>query len=350
MKIKVETEEKYYCINPKKIISIIEDLGFKEIGTKYESDEYFTDIESQFIKDRTCLRIRKMSDDKMEITFKGKSNSLLGQYCKLENNISANINEYENFVSLFTSLGYYSYVIVEKERITYEKKDDNYKYSIMIDKLPEIGGFVEFEIISEQSNSSKADLKNTLRNFVNKFSELNLTAELKPYRDVVADNIYKQLFRKKEITDVYLNIDQELLKYEKDFFKKYKHELSKKLGTTVKIGTYRKSKNINSILAPFVDDYLENLIFDSKELFVAISLLQKLNYRKHFITKVNEVFFTHFFGKLNIKIGDVIYYDDNNLSQLLKKEGVDLSKSIVLNNKDMKEINSCLLIIINSND
>ena len=36
-------------------------------------DEYFTDINSEYIKNRTCLRIRKTNNKQMEITFKGKS-------------------------------------------------------------------------------------------------------------------------------------------------------------------------------------------------------------------------------------------------------------------------------------
>ena len=123
MKIKVETEQKYYCFNPEKLIEKINELGFNELNKKSESDEYFTDINSEYIANRTCLRIRKTNNSKMEITFKGKSSSLLGKYCKLENNISADIGEYENFVNLFTSLGFYSYCEVIKERLTFEKYD-----------------------------------------------------------------------------------------------------------------------------------------------------------------------------------------------------------------------------------
>ena len=61
-----------------------------------EIDEYFTDIDSNFIKNRTCLRIRKNNNDNMEITYKGKSDSLLGCFCKLENNISVSKKDYNN--------------------------------------------------------------------------------------------------------------------------------------------------------------------------------------------------------------------------------------------------------------
>ena len=83
--------------------------------SKIENDEYFTDINSEFIENRTCLRIRKTNNKDMEITFQGTSLALLGQYCQLENNISTDINEYDNLVSLVTALGCYSYCKVEKE-------------------------------------------------------------------------------------------------------------------------------------------------------------------------------------------------------------------------------------------
>ena len=106
--MRVETEEKYYCQKPENLIKIAKELNFKETEKEEEIDEYFTDINSNFIKNRTCLRIRKTNNKTMEITYKGKSDSLFGLFCKLENNVKANIEDYDNYVSLLSSLGYYS--------------------------------------------------------------------------------------------------------------------------------------------------------------------------------------------------------------------------------------------------
>ena len=57
MNIKVETEQKYYCFNPEILIVKINELGFNELNKKSESDEYFTDINGEYIANRTCLRI-----------------------------------------------------------------------------------------------------------------------------------------------------------------------------------------------------------------------------------------------------------------------------------------------------
>jgi len=348
MKIKVKTDKKYYCLEPEKLIKKAIDLNFKQIKKINEIDEYFTDINSDYIKTRTCLRIRKCNDETMEVTFKGKSNSLLGQYCKLENNISCDINEYDNFVNLFTSLGYYSYVEVVKERLIYQLTNDKYRYSIMIDKLSELGGFVEFEIISERENSKKNELKEELNSFVSKFDSLNLKEANKPYRDIVANNIYERFVNSKESNKLYINIDNDLMYYEKDFYKKYKNEISEICKMNMKWGIYKKNKDIDNKISNLVDEYIENLIFDNKELLVCMELLKKIKYDVCFITKVNELFFTHLFGKMNILIDDVIYQKEENISQLVKKYNINMNKSIFINNKTLRDINSILLILINN--
>ena len=43
--------------------------------------------------------------------------------------------EYENYLALFASLGYFSYVNVNKERIVYSTKNKMYEYNVMIDNI-----------------------------------------------------------------------------------------------------------------------------------------------------------------------------------------------------------------------
>lgn len=347
MKIKVETEKKYYLMEPEWLLKKAQELNFKQVKQVFETDEYFTDINSEYIKNRTCLRIRKQDNKAMEITFKGKSNVLSGQYCKLENNILCEVTEYDNFLKLFTSLGYYSYVTVEKERIIYQLKNEKYTYNIMVDKLINIGGFVEFEIISEKDDSNKAELNKELERFLLKFKEFNLTEANEPYRDIVANNIYNKVVKIKNASNIYINVDEEILKYEKEFFKKYKDKISTLCNINTKWGMYKKNANISDKLEVLIDEYLENLIFDSKELLVTVELLSKLDYNNCFITKVNQVFFEKIFKKLNISHRNVIYLKEESLSKILKNN-IDSNNSIVILNNDIKSINSTLLVIINN--
>lgn len=347
MKIKVETEKKYYSMEPEKLIKTAETLNFKLVKKVLESDEYFTDIDSLYIKNRTCLRIRKQDNESMEITFKGKSSDLLGQYCKLENNISCQSDEYENFISLFTALGYYSYSTVEKERLVYEFKKDKYTYSIMIDKVLGVGGFVEFEIISEKESAGRDELKQELNNFVLKFKELNLKEANEPYRDIVAKEIYNRYVYDTNINRIYINLDKVVLEYEKDFFKKYKEKISKICGANIKWGTYKKKLEIDSKIEKLIKEYLDNIIFDGKELLIAGELLNRLNYENIFVTKANEKFYIELFKKLDIDVKNIICLKEQSLCQVVKDKN-DLKQAIVIAEKDIKEINSILLIIINN--
>lgn len=345
MKIKVETEVKYYCKDSKKLIDIAKKLGFEEIKHISENDEYFTDINSEYIKNRTCLRIRTTNNEKMEITHKGKSNSLLGLYCKLENNIKVDINEYENIVKLFSSLGFYSYTNVIKDRLVYSLENEKYKYSIMIDNLRDIGGFVEFEIITNKEDSNKNELLNELNSFVNKFNELNMEEATKPYRDIVADYIYNNYIKNNDVKKIYINIDSKLKKYENDFFNKYKNELEKIIGNDIEYNDFISIKDTR--ISNVIDSYIDNLIFDSNDLLVTISLLNKLRFNTTFITRTNELFFNHILGKLNIDFSNSIYLKDNTYNKYLSSIEED---AIIIDEEEIKKINSILLIIINHED
>lgn len=343
--IKVETEKKYYCMEPEELEKKAQDMGFDLISKSSESDEYFTDINNEFIKNRTCLRIRKVDNKSMEITFKGKSTSFLSQYCKLENNISADINQYDNYISFFSSLGFYSYVVVEKERVTYSMKKDEYSYSIMLDKLKDIGGFVEFEIVVEQEKSNLDVLNNELNSFVSSFNEISLKEVSKPYRDIVAEYVFDKNIVSKNTTDLYINIDNELMYYEKDFFKKYKDLISINCNRSIKWGEYKKNAHIGEEVVGLIDNYLDNLIFDNNSLYVTINLLKRINMNIHFITEVNEVFYSHLFGKLCIELNDITYLNDEIFVKYVKRTGI--SNQLIINKQNLNEVNSILLILIN---
>ena len=346
MAIRIETAQKYYCLEPERLMKIAEQIGFKLISKFSETDEYFTDIKGSFVKDRTCLRIRKNDVGKMEITFKGKSESLVGQYCKFENNISVGMDQYDNYVSLFSSLGYYSYVEVLKNRIIYRLDNNKYTYSVRIDNVDMIGGFVEFEAQSLKNDVGKEELKQSLNKLISKFSSLNLKEVMDTYRDIVAN--YQMNQYNKKIDDIYINIDCEILEYEKRFFKNYKQKISKNCKSNIKWGEYKNNSKLSNKIIPLIDEYLDNLIFDNNQLLVTMQLIKKLKYKKHFVTKVNQYFFTELFKKIDIDAEDTIYMKYDNYYKILKSNNIDIKRSIILNEKDIKTINRVLLLILNN--
>ena len=333
---RIETESKYYCMEPEKFINYCEKIGLKLVDKEIENDEYFTDLDSAFIKNRTCLRIRSTDSDKMEITFKGKSLELLGQYSKVENNIEANILEYNNFVSLFSSLGYYSYVNVNKNRITYTLENSSFECNLMIDKLDEIGGFVEFEVISDRETYEKKLMEQELNNFVKMFSEFNLEEVNLPYRDIVAKKIYEKniLDKKKKI---YIDVDHLIVKYEKEFYKKYKTEIEEILSETAKWGKFNYYDSIE--IKKLMQEYFDNKIFDSNELLGIFKLIKNVDYKIYFMTKLNLSFYKIFLNKLGFDIDKYLV----NKDELNKNE---LKESVILSGK-LKSIVQMLLIITN---
>lgn len=331
MSKRIETEKKYYCKNKTKLIILAEFLGFKLLNENKEVDEYFTDINSEYIKNRTCLRIRKTNND-MEITFKGKSKEFESSFVKLESNFEMDLNNYDSFIELFSMIGYYSYTIVDKNRLTYEMKDNDYTYSIMIDDIKGVGGFVEFELLCDNGNYNIDELKNKLDKFVSLFKSLKLKEALLPYRDFVADKIYNDIKPKQNIKGVCLNIDNFLKKYEKDFYKYYKSLLKNNKITDEAIDSI-----IESDTSIKISDYLDNLKVNDSNFMVMIELLKKINklgLKTILNTKCNKTFIENVIFKLADNTFE--YIIDKNDNKYFNVKG------------DLKEVNSQLLIILNN--
>ena len=196
---RLEIEQKFYFKDIKSLYDLLSknNLTKKESENISDSDEYFTDIDSEYIKNRTCLRIRKTNNTNMEITFKGKSINFSNFYAKSENNINIDINDYSNLVDMLGSLGFYSYTTVTKSREVYNKTENNIEYNVMIDKVEGIGSFIEFELLSDESIGIK-NLTNKLNEFIENFKSLNLEKAMLPYRDYSAKTIYDNYLKNKD--------------------------------------------------------------------------------------------------------------------------------------------------------
>ena len=196
---RLEIEQKFYFKDIKSLYDLLSknNLTKKESENISDSDEYFTDIDSEYIKNRTCLRIRKTNNTNMEITFKGKSINFSNFYAKSENNINIDIIDYSNLVDMLGSLGFYSYTRVTKSREVYNKTEYNIEYNVMIDKVEGIGSFIEFELLSDESIGIEK-LTNKLNQFIENFKSLNLEKAMLPYRDYSAKTIYENYLKDKD--------------------------------------------------------------------------------------------------------------------------------------------------------
>ena len=98
----------------------------------------------------------------------------------------------------------YSYVLVDKTREVYTKKENEIEYNVMIDQIKNIGVFVEFELLTNEDFGIEP-LTNLLNSFVNNFKSLNLEKALLPYRDYCAQYVYNKYL--KNITTITIDFD-----------------------------------------------------------------------------------------------------------------------------------------------
>ena len=166
--------------------------GFKLAHEVEETDTYFTDKDKEFVRTRTCLRIRRIDSKYMELTYKSKTSKVIERYGKKEINIQVNIADYEDLVTVLAGLGYIKYVEFTKHRKVYSKKDNNIEYNIMLDNIKGIGDFVEFEIITHE-DVSNSEREKKLADFIDEFNMTNGVEKKKPYRDIA-----KEYFDKKD--------------------------------------------------------------------------------------------------------------------------------------------------------
>ena len=166
--------------------------GFKLAHEVEETDTYFTDKDKEFVRTRTCLRIRRIDSKYMELTYKAKSSQDTERYGKKEVNIQIKPTDYEDLVTVLSGLGYIKYVEFTKYRKVYSKKDNNVEHNIMLDNIKGIGDFVEFEIITRE-DVSNSEREKKLADFIDEFNMTNGVEKKKPYRDIA-----KEYFDKKD--------------------------------------------------------------------------------------------------------------------------------------------------------
>ena len=264
MSNRIEVEEKYFVQDIQKLESHIKSQEFKLVSCYNETDEYFTDIDSIYVKNRTCLRLRN-SNNNLELTFKGKSNEFLNSYAKIEKNIELKTEQYDDILDMLKKLGYYSYVFVNKNRKTYTKNIDELVYNVMIDNIENVGSFVEFEILAENFNYSLKELKKKLEEFTFKFKYLNLKVANLPYRDFVSENIFSKIKPKNKLTTILCDLDGTLINSESVFFEAFKEILNEKFNIEISFYEYEENelnKNSNLINKLKLENKIPNNILE----------------------------------------------------------------------------------------
>lgn len=342
MSKRIEIEQKFYCNNHDKLLQTIQNNGLSKCSERYESDEYFTDINSVYIKNRTCLRIRNVNNEYLELTFKGKSKELTNNYAKIENNINLKISNYDSVVGLLYSLGYFSYSIVKKERIVYTKKEDDLEYNVMIDKIENLGDFVEFELLYYDSEKDMAYLQGKLNEFVKIFEPLNFESANLPYRDFVAYKTYISILPQNKLNAILFDLDGTLINSEQKFFESFRHVIVSKYNYNITYEEYETNelkKNANLIIE------LKNKgIIDKNELTENIMNEVYLEYEKKFMDLLDENEVTLTFELLKqlknkgLRLALVSTSRKKFIDILLKKLNIENLFEIIISREDVTNL------------
>ena len=161
----------------------------KELGADFkeeesEKDVYFTAPHRDFIKTKECLRIREKNEF-LELTYKGPTTELMKnkkQFWKSEINIALNSSR-EEIIMLLENLGFTEVAEVTKKR----KKFYLGNQEISLDKIENLGWFVEIENIARNEGERKKALKENIKLLKELgLNEGNVVSE--PYRDLVIKN------------------------------------------------------------------------------------------------------------------------------------------------------------------
>lgn len=211
-------EQKFFCKNQDDLLYQILKLEPKLEEVTYEIEEYFTDIKCEMIKNKNQLKLCRKNRENLEISYFGMSFIIPQLDVKNECHFVQDIKNYENLVKLFSVLGYYRYIYVEKTRKKYSKKQGNKMYDILVDEIKNIGSLVEFSITSEDGEIDIEDLRTSLKEFMAKFHGMGLEEMMLTDRDFIAREIYRKNITRnfKEIlidmTEVFPKIDDTNLK------------------------------------------------------------------------------------------------------------------------------------------
>ena len=303
MSSRIEVEAKYFIKENKEFLKLIESNNFEKGDKIYEEDIYFTDIDSNYIKNRTCLRIRRNDKNLMELTFKGKS-------------------------------------IVNKE--TYTKKQNNLVYNIMIDNIPNAGNFVEFEILCEDETKSIDILKEELNNFVNKFNKTtNMEIAKLPYRDFVALEYNKKIQNNNKKKNLLLDFDGTLVNSEKEFFKAFRDIILEKYNYEITYKEYKENEldQNSNLIKMLKEKYIINPEIKEKEIMDNVYLKYD-NYFDNILEDKDTILNIELLKKLKNKgynICIILTSKKKYINKLIEKFNLEDLFEYIISREDVKE-------------
>lgn len=143
----IEVEIKAKIQDPKKAFEKIKEIGGEYSHSEIQRDIYFNGEHTDFRESDEALRIREIpigDDFKNVLTYKGPK---LNTESKTRKEVEVEIENKEKMTEILISLGYKPSAIVNKVRRIFKYED----YIITVDKLKELGYYMEIEYITNNT-------------------------------------------------------------------------------------------------------------------------------------------------------------------------------------------------------
>lgn len=136
----LEVEIRTCVENKEEYVKKIEENGFKKEKLINQHDIMLDTPDADLFRSGNKIRIR-IEDDKAELTYKGNINTYKDISKREEINVPIHKEEVNNYIKIFSSIGYPVCFQIKKEREVYTKEN----ITITIDSWPIIGYLIEIE-------------------------------------------------------------------------------------------------------------------------------------------------------------------------------------------------------------
>ncbi|MDA1165799.1 MAG: class IV adenylate cyclase [Planctomycetota bacterium] len=138
------------------IVARLLELGATEIGDVRQADHYFNHPVRDFSETDEALRIRSVGSENW-LTWKGpKIDKTTKTRREIETALGAGTQTAEQISEVLAILGFRSVAVVRKVRRQFELNRGDFRFEFAIDRVDEVGEFLEIELIADQDGLTEA--------------------------------------------------------------------------------------------------------------------------------------------------------------------------------------------------
>lgn len=150
----IEVEVKAHVNDFRRVKIKLQNLGAKKLKSEHQEDVYFNAPHRNFAQTDEALRIRKIPTKnglKTILTYKGAK---INDISKTRKEIEVNIENAESTTKILENLGFNPIKTLKKDRVIYLFNE----FIISLDKVYEVGNFVEIETTHEEGDNFQESL------------------------------------------------------------------------------------------------------------------------------------------------------------------------------------------------